>query len=101
MTNKSKINEEKILTPNVNGKKGVNISKAKYDQVRSAILDIMKQQETITMADLSEAVKQQLNGTFDGRVGWYFMAVKLDLEVRGEIERIPKKSPQTLQRTMY
>jgi hypothetical protein len=56
---KSTINEEKILTLNRDGKQGVNISKAKYDQVRNAILETMKSQETITMADLSKAVKKR------------------------------------------
>jgi hypothetical protein len=88
--------ESKILTLNLDGKKGVNIDKAKYDQVRNAILEIIKSKETITMADLSEAVKQKLEGNFDGKIGWYFMAVKLDLEVRGVIERVAKVSPQTL-----
>jgi membrane peptidoglycan carboxypeptidase len=92
----TKPTEEKILTLNHDGKKGVNIDKVKYDQVRNAILDVMKSQETITMADLSEAVKQKLEGKFDGKIGWYFMAVKLDLEVRGEIERVAKITPQTL-----
>jgi hypothetical protein len=88
--------ESKILTLNLDGKKGVNIDKAKYDQVRNAILEIIKSKETITMADLSETVKQKLEGNFNGKIGWYFMAVKLDLEVRGEIERVAKVSPQTL-----
>jgi hypothetical protein len=39
--------EEKILTLNLDGKKGVNIDKAKYDQVRKAIHEVMKSQETI------------------------------------------------------
>jgi hypothetical protein len=91
-----KPNEEKILTLNLDGKKGVNIDKTKYDQVRNAILETLKSQETITMADLSEAVKQKLEGNFDGKVGWYFMAVKLDLEGRGEVERVAKVIPQTL-----
>jgi hypothetical protein len=89
-------NKLKILTLNIDGKKGVNIDKTKYDQVRDAILETVKSKETITMAELSKALQQKLENEFDGKVGWYFMAVKLDLEVRGEIERVPNKSPQTL-----
>ena len=33
---------------------------------------------------------------FDGKTGWYLMAVKLDLEVRNIIQKVPKKTPQTL-----
>ncbi|NJL96738.1 hypothetical protein HC766_04595 [Candidatus Gracilibacteria bacterium] len=86
---------EKILTKNFGDKKGVNISKAKYDQVKNMIMDKMKKQDTITMSELSEYVKSQLKN-FDGKVGWYFMAVKLDLEVKNLIERVPNKLPQTL-----
>jgi hypothetical protein len=93
---KSKLIETKILTLNLDGKKGVNIDKSKYDQVRNAILETMKLKEMIPLAELSEAVQQKLENKFEGRVGWYFMAVKLDLEMRGEIERVGKKSPQTL-----
>jgi hypothetical protein len=31
-----------------------------------------------------------------GSVSWYTTTVKLDLEVKGEIERIPGSSPQRL-----
>ena len=33
---------------------------------------------------------------FDGSISWYVTTIKLDLEARGIIERIPKKRPQTL-----
>jgi hypothetical protein len=37
-----------------------------------------------------------VSGNFDGAVGWYTTTVKLDLEARGVIQRIPKSSPQRL-----
>jgi len=33
---------------------------------------------------------------FRGSIGWYTPKVKLDLEARGPIERIPDKKPQHL-----
>ena len=33
---------------------------------------------------------------FDGKPIWYILIVKLDLEARGVIERVPKTSPHKL-----
>lgn len=50
----------------------------------------------ITFADLHTAVTTQLDGNFDGSIGWYLTTVKLDLEARNIIERIPGSNPQQL-----
>lgn len=89
-------NDEKILTLAPNGKKGVNISKSKYDAVREAIRSSLHERGSCTLAELNDQVESSLAGKFDGKIGWYLMAVKLDLEERGEITRIPNKVPQTL-----
>jgi hypothetical protein len=90
-------NQEKILTLNLGGKKGVNILKSKYDVVKDSIVSFLQKNKTLTMSELSKLVSDDISSTFEGKIGWYFMAVKLDLEARGEIERIPNKTPQTLQ----
>lgn len=77
-------------------KAGVNIDRAKYEMVREAIVRVIEAQGEITFTELTDAVGQQLDGKFDGSVTWYVTTVKLDLEARGLIERIPKSSPQTL-----
>jgi hypothetical protein len=92
----TKQTEEKILTLNINGKKGVNILKSRYDMMKDCIISILSNSESFTMGDLGEQVHNELDEKFDGKVGWYYMAVKLDLESRGVIERIPNKTPQTL-----
>jgi len=88
--------EKKILTLNLGGKKGVNILERRYDLMKDAIMSIMLKNESMTMAELGKKVETKLGSKFDGKVGWYFMAVKLDLEARGKIERIPNKTPQRL-----
>ncbi len=40
--------------------------------------------------------KKKLTATFDAKVRWYVVTVKLDLEARGIIERVPKSSPHIL-----
>ena len=87
---------EKILTLHPQGKKGVNISKAKYDQMMEFILTSIKEKEVITFSDLGDLAVEKLEGKFDGSIMWYFTSVKLDLEARGIIKRIPKTSPHQL-----
>ena len=87
---------EKIRTLHPQGKSGVNISKAKYETVKQAIVDALRREGTLTFTDLTTAVGEKLNGRFDGSIGWYVTTVKLDLEARDIIERVPKSSPQQL-----
>lgn len=88
--------DEKIMTLHPEGKQGVNISKAKYDVIKAAILEQVGQAGEITFTGLTNAVRAQLGDSFDGSISWYVTSVKLDLEARHEIERIPGKRPQTL-----
>ncbi len=79
------------------GKRGVSISRHKYDRVREAILAAIRAHGgEIPFKDLPDAVGQRLEGRFDGSVGWYTTTVKLDLEARGLIERVPGSGPQHL-----
>jgi len=45
---------------------------------------------------LTKKVVKQLAGNFDGEIPWYVITVKLDLEARGILKQIPKKSPQRI-----
>ena len=88
--------EEKILTLHPQGKKGVNILKRRYDQIKSYILETIQEYEEITFDQLSDLGVTDLRDKFDGKVLWYIVTVKLDLEARGVIERVPTASPQRL-----
>lgn len=78
-------------------KQGVSIEKAKYETVRSAILTALKKNGSMSFTDLGNAVEDRLLKNFDGSLMWYFTTVKLDLEARKEIRRVPKTSPQTIE----
>lgn len=86
--------KDKIRTLHPEKKQGVNISKEKYDIIRSAILCVLQGQKEITFMNLSRAVEKEVNGNFDGSVTWYVTTVKLDMEARGEIKRVPSSRPQ-------
>lgn len=87
---------ERIMTLHPQGKKGVNIEADKYHQIKDFIFETLKKHERITYQDLDELAVKQLRDTFDGKVGWYVVTVKLDLEARNIIERIPKTSPHEI-----
>jgi hypothetical protein len=92
--------EERILTLHPQaGKSGVNISREKYNAMRHAILKALEK-NTLTFRELEQAVSAQLAGSFDGSISWYVTTVKLDLEARGEIERVPGSSPQQIRRVL-
>lgn len=90
---------EKILTLHPQGKNGVNISAEKYFRIKKYILDNLEKKGVLTFEELFDGSINDLQATFDGKVGWYLVTVKLDLEARGIIERIPKTSPHQLQLT--
>ena len=94
--NSKSSNEEKITTLNLNGKKGVTILKAKYDIIKETIISVIKEKGTVTLNELYESTEKAIGATFEGKIGWYVMAVKLDLEARGTLAKVPNKSPQQL-----
>jgi hypothetical protein len=85
---------DKIRTLHPEKKQGVNISKDKYDMIRSAILCVLQEQKEISFMKLARAVEKEVKGSFDGSVTWYVTTVKLDLEARGQIKRVPHSRPQ-------
>ncbi len=82
------------------GKKPTNITRWKYDAVKKAILkSIPKNSKGILFKDLAKSVEQHLSPDEKkklGSIGWYTTCVKLDLEVKGLIKRLPDSSPQRL-----
>ena len=88
--------ENKILTLHPQGKKGVNILTRRYNVIKDFIVETVEQNGEITFEDLSDFAEEKLTDSFDGKVLWYVVTVKLDLEARGIIERIPKTSPHKL-----
>jgi len=90
--------EERIQTLHPQaGKQGVRISKTKYDIVCAAIVETLRAHPGMSFTDLLQAVTEKLQGSFDGSVSWYVTTVKLDLEARHLIARVPDSRPQRLE----
>jgi uncharacterized protein DUF6958 len=86
--------KDMIRTLHPQKKQGVNISREKYEVIRKAILSILRAQKEMSFTNLSRAVEKEVNDTFEGSVMWYVTTVKLDLEARGTVKRVPNSRPQ-------
>lgn len=86
------------------GRDGVTrISRWKYDCVRRAILDVIGDSDEgqVAFQDLSGLVQDRLTSNQLAKLGslkWHVTTVKLNMEVDEELERVPRKAPQTLRK---
>ena len=88
---------ERILTQHPDpDKQGVNIARTKYELIHQAILDGIREHGEITFQDLTRAVRDRVQGRFEGSVSWYVTTVKVDLEARGLIQRVAGSRPQRI-----
>jgi hypothetical protein len=82
--------EDRILTLHPDpSKQGVNIDRTKYGLIRTTILAALKEQGALTLDQLNREVEIRLSGDFSGSIPWYVVTVKLDLEARQVIKRLP------------
>ena len=72
---------------------GVRMDPVKYNAVQAAILHNLREYGPMTFTQLGALVEEELRTTFSGLVMWYYTAVKLDMEARGEIRRVPNSRP--------
>jgi hypothetical protein len=86
---------ERIMTQHPEGRQGVHMELDKYEFIRDEILMRLDEQPMSFMR-LAHEMEDDLQDTFDGSVMWYTTTVKLDLEARGEIEKIPGTTPPRL-----
>ena len=82
------------------GKSAKRIDRWKYDLLRKAILASLPAKEPgVLFSDLFGRVEGRLSPRQQEEVGsipWYTTTVKLEMEVAGEILRVPDSSPQRL-----
>lgn len=79
------------------GKKAVSMEKEKYDLLKTAMVKYMRTHGNVTFAKLAGGIAKDFktHGTgFEGSLPWHLEWVKLDLEARKVIKRVPKSAPQ-------
>ncbi len=62
------MDDEKILTLHPQGKQGVNILKRRYDQIKDAILKILREEGAVSYQYVSDKLVDELASGFDGKV---------------------------------
>lgn len=93
-----------MRTKNVNrGRGGFAVTAEKHEPIRKAILaSVPRGKAGVTFEDLVASVARQVPANLfpkKGPVSWYTKVVQLDLEARGELERVPGEAPQRIRRT--
>lgn len=97
-----------IQAQNINNPDHVeNLNETKYKIIKQAMMSTLSSDIGMTFKDLEEAVKRVVNSNQanlalfpkPGSVRWYCKAVQLDLEAKGEIERLRNISPLQLRLT--
>ena len=68
----------------------VNIRKHRYDLIKTFILTILEEEGPCNYKYINYRISDKLFGLFEGEVSRYVDIVKLDLEKRRLIERVPK-----------
>jgi len=99
--------EDKIAcyTPTKGRDASTRIPRWKYDCVRRAILNVLDDNEDgqVVFMDLANLVQERLTSNQLAKLGsvkWHVTSVKLNMEVEGELERVPRKTPQTLRKSI-
>jgi len=83
------------------GKSPTRVNKVHYEAYRRALLRVIpKSSSGVAFGDLADLVTPHLSPEIASATKpmWWVTTVKLDLEARGLIERIPGVSPQRLRR---
>ena len=78
------MNDGKILTLHPQGKKGVNILQRRYNVIKGFLLQKIEERGQISYEELNDLAVKDLAATFDGKVPWYVVTVKLDLESKAD-----------------
>lgn len=89
--------QAKIQLLHPQGKKAVSIAKDTYELLKTEIVKFLTDNPDGSFTEISKAISQNFrnnNVTFEGSLNWYLEWVKLDLEARHYITRLPKTAPQ-------
>jgi hypothetical protein len=89
--------EQRIQLKHPQGKNAVSMSREKYNLLKPLILRHLRKAKSAVFNDIVDAIRTDFktNGTkFTGSLSWHLEWVKLDLEARKMIRRVPHTAPQ-------
>ena len=84
-----------MKTENITGKSGANVTHEKYFAIREAMLEVLPTEgEGLTLDEMVKLIEPMVpKELFPKGVTWYTVTVKLDLEAKGLVKRLPNTSP--------
>lgn len=84
-----------MKTENITGKSGANVTPEKYSAIREAMLEILPADgEGLTLDQMVTRIEPKVpKHLFPKGVSWYTVTVKLDLEAKGLVKRLPGSKP--------
>ena len=88
--------DKKVQLKHPKGKKAIRMPKAKYDLLKPMVVKYLRSNGNATFSAMTSAIAKEFktNGTkFEGSIPWHLEWVKLDLEARKIIKRVPNTSP--------
>ena len=94
-----------LQTENVNYESGggTRMDEETYHMIAKALLEgVPRDGEGMTLDELHDVVKSRIpGGELPGgrKIMWNLMAVKLDMEKKGQLIRVPKSKPQRILRS--
>ena len=86
-----------MKTENITGKSGANVTPEKYYVIREAMLEILPTEgDGLTLDEMVKLIEPMVQkDLFPNGVTWYTVTVKLDLEAKGLVKRLPNTKPLT------
>ncbi len=84
-----------MKTENITGKSGANVTPEKYYAIREEMLDVLPTEgEGLTLDEMVKLIEPMVSkDLFPNGVAWYTVTVKLDLEAKGLVKRLPESKP--------
>jgi hypothetical protein len=79
------VNTEKVQLQKIDNKKGIYMSKNRYDFIVEMILKILTQQQQTTLTELINE-SETYSDKIGNEIAWDMLQVKQDLEARGVIK---------------
>ena len=89
--------DQKVQLRHPHGKKPISMGKEKYNLLKPAVLKYLRTKGEATFSEISSAVGKDFKTQgqrFEGSLAWHLEWLKLDLEARRVIRRVPNTSPQ-------
>jgi hypothetical protein len=89
--------KQRVQLKHPQGKKAVSMTREKYDLLKRAVVHYLNENGGSTFRDMSKGIERAFKAKrrpFQGSLPWHLEWVKLDLEARKVIKRVPDSSPQ-------